>query len=144
MVKNNGFTLIEILIVVVIIGILAAISYPAYTQYIIKTNRIDAQSEMIRIASLMQRYKVLNFTYLKGGQPLVLDDLNILEDYPSPTKKLYKLELSNVTAGTWTLNAIPKGMQVGNGTITLNHNGQKCWTKGSTCTPSTTTNWDGR
>ncbi len=144
MVNNKGFTLIELLIVVAIIGILAAIAYPAYTQYVIKSNRIDVQTEIARVTSLLQRYKTLNSTYLKSGQPLTLSDLDVSEDYPSTAKKLYSLELSNVTAGTWTLKAVPEGMQTGNGAVIVDHKGQKCWTKGSTCTPSAMTNWDGR
>lgn len=145
MVKNKkGFTLIELLIVVAIIGILAAIAYPAYTQYVIKSNRIDVQTELARVASLLQRYKMLNSTYLKAGQPLTLSDLGISPDYPNSAKKLYELEISNVSAGTWTLTATPEGAQVGNGEVVLNHNNQKCWTKGSSCTPSATSNWDGK
>lgn len=147
MVNQKGFTLLEIMIVVVIIGILAAIAYPSYTQHIIKSNRVDMQSEMVRIASLMQRYKVLNSTYLKSGQALTLGDIGVSSNYPNTNKSLYQLRLSNVTAGTWTLTASPLSAtsQADNGAIVMNNNGQKCWVKGaSSCTPSTTSNWDGR
>lgn len=143
MVRQHGFTLIELMIVVAIIGILAAIAYPSYTQYVIKSNRIDAQAEMTRIASLMQRYKVINSTYIKkNGQPLTLSDLNVSADYPNSTKKLYGFNLSNVSADSWVLTATPSGMQVGNGNIVLNHQGYRCWTKGLNCTVSAITNWD--
>ena len=144
MVNNHGFTLIELLIVVAIIGILAAIAYPSYTQYVVKSNRVDVQTEMVRVASVLQRYKMLNSTYLKAGQPITLTDLGVSADYPSSAKKLYELEISNVTAGTWTLKAVPEGIQDGNGEVLLNHNSQKCWTKGSSCIPSATSNWDGK
>ncbi|WP_278362915.1 type IV pilin protein [Acinetobacter schindleri] len=143
MVKQHGFTLIELMIVVAIVGILAAIAYPSYTQYVIKSNRVDAQAEMTRIASLMQRYKVINSTYIKkNGQPLILSDLNVSADYPSSTKKNYQFVLSNVTADSWVLTATPYGTQVGNGNIVLDHQGNKCWTKGLSCTATATTNWD--
>lgn len=143
MVRQHGFTLIELMIVVAIIGILAAIAYPSYTQYVIKSNRVDVQAEMTRIASLMQRHKVINSTYIKkNGQPLTLSDLNVSSDYPSTSKKLYELNLANVTVDSWILTATPYGTQVGNGNIVLNYEGHKCWTKGSTCTVSATSNWD--
>lgn len=144
MVKFKGFTLVELMIVVAIIGILAAIAYPSYTQYVIKANRVDAQAEMTRIASLMQRYKLINSTYLKqNGQAIALSDLTgVSADYPNSTKKTYQFALSNVTADTWVLTATPYGNQVGNGNVVLNHEGHRCWTKGSSCTPTATTNWD--
>ena len=147
MVGLKGFTLIELMIVVVIIGILAAIAYPSYTQYLIKTNRIDAQTEMVKVAALLQKYRVLNSTYLKAdGTSLTLDDLGVSSNYPDSVKPMYSLTLSNVSAGTWTLTATPKAntIQAGNGSIIINHLGERCWTKGSSCTPSATSNWDGR
>ena len=147
MVALKGFTLIELMIVVVIIGILAAIAYPSYTQYLIKTNRVDAQTEMVKMAALLQKYRVLNSTYLKAdGTSLTLDDLGVSSNYPDSVKPMYSLTLSNVSAGTWTLTATPKAntIQTGNGSIIINHLGERCWTKGSSCTPSATSNWDGR
>ena len=147
MVGLKGFTLIELMIVVVIIGILAAIAYPSYTQYLIKTNRVDAQTEMVKVAALLQKYRVLNSTYLKAdGTSLTLDDLGVSSNYPDSVKPMYSLTLSNVSAGTWTLTATPKAntIQTGNGSIIINHLGERCWTKGSSCTPSATSNWDGR
>ena len=52
--KYEGFTLIELMIVVAIIAILAAIAYPSYTQYKIRTNRADVQSEMMQTAQRLQ------------------------------------------------------------------------------------------
>lgn len=146
MVGLKGFTLIELMIVVVIIGILAAIAYPSYTQYLIKTNRVDAQTEMVKVAALLQKYRVLNSTYLKAdGTSLTLDDLGVSSNYPDSVKPMYSLTLSNVSAGTWTLTANPiSTSQLGDGNIIINHNSQKCWIKGSSCTPSATSNWDGR
>lgn len=149
MVSKQGFSLIELLIVVTIIGILAAIVYPSYTSYLVKANRTDVQSEMVRVGGLLLKYRTLNSTFLMGtGTPITLSDLDVAGKYPATSgKELYKLTLSGVTAGTWTLTAEPLAntIQTENGSIVLNSQGQKCWTKTTTaCTPTATSNWDGK
>lgn len=52
----RGFTLVELMIVVVVVGILASIAYPTFTQQIIKANRSAAQSFMLNVASRQERY----------------------------------------------------------------------------------------
>lgn len=138
--KKAGFTLIELMIVVAIIAILAAIAYPSYTQYKVRTNRVDVQSEIMQIAQRLQSYYVINHNYSNAK----LDNGALTKNYPS-SGAAYTLTL--VPAGqTWTLTATPKTgtVQDGNGALVINSLGQKCWTKGSTCTPSATSNWDGR
>lgn len=64
--KNQGFTLIELMIVVVIVGILAAIAYPSYTRYVQRANETEARGQIMEFASQLEAYRAKNFSY-KGA-----------------------------------------------------------------------------
>jgi type IV pilus assembly protein PilE len=59
----RGITLMELMIVVVIIGILAAIAYPSYRQYVAKAKRNEAKAALLQIATLQERFYLQNNTY---------------------------------------------------------------------------------
>lgn len=61
--KQKGFTLIELMIVVVIVAILAAIAIPSYQSHIEKTRRADAKEALTRIAAAQERYFFTNNSY---------------------------------------------------------------------------------
>ena len=68
--KNNmktvkGFTLIEVMIVVAILGIISAIAIPSYSEYVRKGKRADAKVELLRISQLQESYFVQNLSYAK-------------------------------------------------------------------------------
>ncbi|ENW05840.1 hypothetical protein F934_00690 [Acinetobacter beijerinckii ANC 3835] len=150
-IKNKGFTLIELMIVVGIVGILAAIAYPSYTSYKVRVQRTDAQAEMMQIARTMANYKMANNNY--AGRTVS----NIYGAATIPrTDPLYDITLTDVDGvlltnasakvRTWLLIATPKTgtTQASNGVICLNDQGQKFWAKGATaCSLSTASNWDG-
>jgi type IV pilus assembly protein PilE len=63
----GGFTLIELMIVVGIVAVLAAIAYPAYTQFVMQGNRTDATKTLQLAAQGLERCYSVNFTYLPPG-----------------------------------------------------------------------------
>ena len=61
--KQSGFTLMELLIVIAILGIVVAIAYPSYQSIVIKTRRGDAQSELIKAQIEQSSYRIIHPTY---------------------------------------------------------------------------------
>ncbi|KUJ87099.1 MAG: type IV pilin [Halomonas sp. 54_146] len=60
---QRGFTLIELMIVVVIVGIIASIAYPSYTRYVQKSMRTDAHAGLMQAASVLERCYTRSYSY---------------------------------------------------------------------------------
>lgn len=66
--KSSGFTLIEVLIVIVIIGVLAGIAYPSYTDYVLKAKRSEAQAALVNLANKQEMYYLDHRQYAENLQ----------------------------------------------------------------------------
>lgn len=62
--KKRGFTLIELMFVIVIVAIIAAIAIPSYQQYMRRAEAAKVNQEMLRIAQELEKHKARNFSYV--------------------------------------------------------------------------------
>jgi type IV pilus assembly protein PilE len=124
MARARGFTLIELMIVVVIIAILAAIAIPAFGRYAYRAHRVDGQELLLRIANAQERFYATNNHY--GA----LTELNYADPAPSE-KGYYSVTVvpaaASTSAQTFTATATGVGAQIKDvcGPLTINNAGVK-------------------
>jgi len=108
----NGFTLIELMIVVAIIALIAAIAYPSYIKSVTKTKRSAAEACLSEYANYMERFYTTNLRYDKdsAGNANALPALDCSTG--QNTGGDYQYTLPVVTASTFTVTATPIGAQL--------------------------------
>jgi type IV pilus assembly protein PilE len=128
--KNRGFTLIEMLIVMVVIGILAAIAIPSYQNQLRRGTRSSAQALMMDIANKEQFYLQSQRTFLDCASPCTsLSPLGIAA-FPQEVSTFYTMAITKddaATPPTFLITATPVSgtRQAGDGAITLDSTGTK-------------------
>lgn len=132
--KSSGFTLIELMVVVAIVGIIAAIAYPSYMDSIRKSSRVEAKSELMDIAQRLQKCFTANGKFNDPKCPVYVD-LTDGTAYKTQGRGFYEITISDATATTYTLTAKAKtGTQLKDTPcidIIINHRGEtrpaECW-----------------
>lgn len=125
---QKGFTLMELMIAVAIVGILSAIAYPAYQEYLYKTRRSDGQAALMNLSTYMEHYYTENNTYASAT-------LSALGLTNTSQQGYYTVAITSSSATAYTLTATPVSPQTGDTTcptLTLTNTNVKgpsltCW-----------------
>jgi type IV pilus assembly protein PilE len=125
--RQRGFTLIEVVVVVAVIGILTAIAIPSYSNYTTRARRAVAAGCLVESAQALERYYTTRLTYVGGPAPTCTPE--ILALYTFQPEAAY-------TATGYSLQAIPQtGTSQGGdhcGTLGLNQRGVRSHASGAT------------
>ncbi|AMX01645.1 type IV pilin protein [Microbulbifer thermotolerans] len=124
--RQNGFTLIELMIVVAIIAVLAGVAWPSYREHVRSANRADAQGALMGLAQAMEKHFTQNGTYAgshTGGVPDIFPSQAPLDG----GNKTYNLRITDADAEGYTLQATPINGQVGDGKLELRSSGVRAW-----------------
>lgn len=127
--SEQGFTLIELMIVVAVIGILSAIAIPSYNAYILRSHRAEAKNFLLSMAQRLEQNYTLSGSYARtvGSGVDNIDNAWIANNtgfatVPPGGPARYNITFAAVAAGAFTLQAVPAGAQLADvcGTLLLN------------------------
>jgi type IV pilus assembly protein PilE len=114
--RRLGFTLVEVMIALVVIGLLSALAYPSYQQQVAKGRRTDAKQSLLELSQKMERFYTERGTYV--GATLGSGGL-----YPQVTGGgYYDLSITAQTLDGFTVKATPRGAQVGDACASFLYN----------------------
>ena len=122
--RRFGFSLLELIIVIAIVSILAALAIPNYSNFITRSNRADAKGALLLIANAQEQYFLSNKSYASG-----IEQLPVASKSPEGH---YALTVESSNSTSFQVIADPdsegaSGRQAGNGKLRISSNGNREW-----------------
>jgi type IV pilus assembly protein PilE len=128
--RQRGFTLIELMITVAIVGILAAIAYPSYREYVAKSRRAEVQALLMQSSQWMERFYAENYSYSTNTAGVAVTDATMFparySQSPASGTAAYLITVTP-TATTFTVTATRTGTMAADkcGNFQITHTGVK-------------------
>lgn len=130
-----GLTITEIVLVIAVISVLAAVAIPNYQRYMQQTKRVEVQAHLMEISHKLASYHLVNQSFAD----VTLEDLSFHANFPQYGQANYSIGLTDLQGKaltvkqsqqqTWLLVATPleHSGQAGSGKLSLTHRGDQCW-----------------
>ena len=133
---HSGFSLVELMVVVAIVGIISMIAYPSYQGFIQGSNRSAAQADLMSLAAAMERHKATSFSYKAAAVSAADTGSPAIYHKHSPSAepyadRKYDLTIKQATGSTYVLEATPRSssVQSGDGSLLFYSDGRRAWDK---------------
>lgn len=121
----KGFTLVELMIVIAILGVILLFAVPSYNDYVVRSKRADGMSQVLNAASTMERFRAANMTYDGAAVGTTI----AAQIPPNDNNPYYNVALSNLGRTTYTITATPINSMAGqDGPLTIDQAGRRTWT----------------
>ncbi len=138
--RSAGFTLIELMITIAVVGILTAIALPSYNSYVARSKRAEARGVLVTAAQHLEKQFSINSSYCQpaGCDAATVLPANLRTSGANATRREYDIRATALTANGYTLSAVPAtgGTMVGDacGTLTIDNFGTRGQSSGTAAT----------
>ncbi len=115
--NQHGFTMIELMITLLILGIVASLAVPAYRNYVLRANRTEARSALLALAAAEEKYYLQCNTYVSTldstkDNTCAATGVAASLNFPSTSERgYYTITVTAANANTWTATAVPVSSQ---------------------------------